>query len=146
MNQRLANRTGGFTLIEIMIVVALIAILSAIAMPAYNNYINRGKIKTAQADLVALSLNLENAYQRALAYPGAGLADTDAVRDDYPGWAPAVDDSFEYTTEVGVAADGGYIVKAVGDAGGVTGCTITLNAKGNRVINAACPYGNGGWL
>lgn len=146
MNQRLAHRHSGFTLIEIMIVVALIAILAAIAMPAYNNYINRGKIKTAQADLVALSLNVENFYQRTLTYPTAGFATTVAVEGEYDGWSPAVDDSFTYSTAVGTANDGGYLIQATGTAGGVLNCTISLNAKGDRLINAACPYGNGAWL
>lgn len=146
MNKRTISRSHGFTLIEILVVVALIAILAAIAMPAYNNYINRGKLKTAQADLVALSLNLENEYQRKLAYPSgtdAVNANTAAVIGKYDGWSPAAEDDFEYST----AADGGtgYEVKATGKNGGVNNCVLTLDDKGNRE-SASCPYGNGGWL
>lgn len=50
-----ARSSGGFTLIELMIVVAVIAILAAVAYPSYQDYLRRGKRAAAQAFLMDLA-------------------------------------------------------------------------------------------
>lgn len=47
---------NGFTLVELLVVVALIGILSAVAIPAYNGYINSVKISAAQNSLQLIYL------------------------------------------------------------------------------------------
>ncbi len=66
------NCSKGFTLIEMMIVVAIIAILAAIAVPAYTQYIQRGKIAEATSTLADLRVRLEQWYQDNRVYSNGG--------------------------------------------------------------------------
>src|SRR6187551_1403024 len=86
-----------FTLIEMMIVAAIIAILAAIALPSYNSYIIKSEIRTAQSDLLALSLNFENKYQRTLSYPTNIPATTDGLKGEFKGWSPSAADNFDFS-------------------------------------------------
>ena len=69
------NIQKGFTLIELMIVVAIIAILAAIALPAYQDYIARSQVTTGLADIRGGVTAFEERIQR-------GTPTTDVVLDD----------------------------------------------------------------
>lgn len=66
----------GFTLIEVMITVAIVAILASVALPAYNDYLMRGRLVEAQGELVAMRARLETYFLDNRTYVGACAAGT----------------------------------------------------------------------
>jgi type IV pilus assembly protein PilE len=67
----------GFTLIELMIAVAVIGILASIAYPSYNSYVLKSRRAAAQADLTELSQWLERQFTANYSYlNAAGTAPT----------------------------------------------------------------------
>ena len=61
----------GFTLIEVMIVVGIVAILSAIAIPSYTDYIRRARITEATSTLASMRVKFEQFFQDNRTYAGA---------------------------------------------------------------------------
>ena len=65
---------GGFTLIEVMITVAVIAIIAAVALPSYIDYAMRGKLVEAKTNLSDMRTRLEQYFLDNRAYPNACIA------------------------------------------------------------------------
>ncbi|MGL5251209.1 MAG: pilin [Enterovibrio sp.] len=78
------HKKSGFSLIELMIVVAIIGILSAIALPAYQNYIKKAELGTALATLNALKVNVEEYVSRTGTFPSSSeLTDLGTASDAF---------------------------------------------------------------
>jgi type IV pilus assembly protein PilE len=118
----------GFTLIELMIAVAVVAILAAVALPAYNVYVTESKLPEAFSGLLGLGQNLETFYQDNKTYVGACQAGTEAS-------LPA---SQDFTFSCPTLAAGAWTIEATGNPGtSVAGFAFTLDSQGNRVTVSA---------
>lgn len=69
------KRYTGFTLIELMITVAIVAIIAAIAIPSYDIYIRRADLSTAQQEMLKVAALLEKHRSRNFSYDGFILRD-----------------------------------------------------------------------
>jgi len=104
----------GFTLIELMIVVGIVAIISAIAMPFYTDYIETSREATLINNIATMEAFQEDFRLRTGAYqPGVYNAGSDADLLVL-GWAPQADDGTVYTI---VLAGGSYRVTAASPDG-----------------------------
>ena len=104
----------GFTLIELMIVVAIIAILASVAIPAYGDYVLRGKLVEATSTLADLRIRMEQYYQDNRNY-GSAAANCLLVMPASPtvkyftyscNWGAGATDQFYTITATGIAAQG----------------------------------------
>lgn len=68
------ERAGGFTLIEVLVTVAIVGILAAIALPSYSDYVQRSKISEAISNLSDMRTRLEQYFLDNRAYPTSCVA------------------------------------------------------------------------
>jgi type IV pilus assembly protein PilE len=96
------NRARGFTLIELMITIAILAIISAFAIPAYNSYIRESRLSAMRMNLDTLRIAVE-AYRldsRAGNYGTTKTYDKAAITSSF-GWIPEGDNSaYDYRVRV----------------------------------------------
>jgi type IV pilus assembly protein PilE len=120
---RRCTASSGFTLIELMITVAIVSILAAVALPAYNDYVRRAAVTEAFNHLSDYRVKLEQYFQD---YRNYGTTNNGACANGAgaPGWGtfqPANRKYFDFaciaTTSGGGAMTNGYTVTATGRTG-----------------------------
>ncbi len=101
----------GFTLIELLIVIVILGVLATIALPAYNDYVQRAKLTEAFTALADFRVRMEQFYQDNRRYDGAGLNGCGVAGPNSKYFtfvcAPALAPSQTYTiTATGIASEG----------------------------------------
>lgn len=123
------SRPAGFSLIELMVALAIVGILAVVAVPSYSKFIRKSEADTAWSDLQALSLALEGRFRRTLSYPATPATnDTAAVKDLVASWGPASKPvAFGFQYQLVDAAAGKYRVSSLGQStGNFKNCTLIL--------------------
>lgn len=127
------KKQQGFTLIELMIVVAIIGILAAIAIPAYQDYTIRAQVSEGMSLASGAKAAVAEFYQDSGAWPADNAA---------AGLEAAANIQGQYTTGVAVAAN--VVTVTYGDQANtaIAGQTLTLTATDNvGAIEWTCDNG-----
>lgn len=110
----------GFTLIELMIVVVVVAILTSVAYPSYTDYVTRGRIPEATSALADKRIQMEQWFQDNRTYAGAPACTSDTTTSQL----------FTFSCTAAATATA-YTLQAVG-RGSMTGFSYTINQGGTK--------------
>ena len=144
------RRQHGFTIIELMIVVVVIAVLSAIALPSYSDYVTRSKFTEAYAQPADLRVKMEQYYLDNKRYSSNAGGGTCGI----PGGNTPTTQGTKYFTfacassNANVSGDQEYTLTATGIAGeGLDGIAFTINTSNTKqtVVTASSAMAGKGY-
>lgn len=111
---------AGFSLVELMVALAIAAIIGAFALPSYRDHMMRTRIPEATSGLLLTAMRLEQFYQDRRSYRDGDDCGAELPRSAF----------FSFRCEP--AADGqSFLLEATGTAGAMDGFTYTLDQQGN---------------
>jgi prepilin-type N-terminal cleavage/methylation domain-containing protein len=125
------RRSKGFTLIELMIVVAIVAILTTIAYPNYRDYVIRGQLVDGTTALAALRADMERYYQDNRTYITSAAFPSPC--------APAPITAGKFTITCPTTTLTSFTLQAQGTAGDLSGFKFTVDQANTQQTFVTSP-------